>query len=112
MEDDLVDWLAALARHALANDGLVDHVVADFELDCRILVGAGDPEIVTGQRQVDDLGVIDRNDCSVGAVTQRKHRVASDDREGPIAIDRDAAPGVATVEGINPHPVANELPRT
>jgi hypothetical protein len=38
VENDLVDGLATLSDHRLANDVLADHVVASLELDCGTVV--------------------------------------------------------------------------
>jgi hypothetical protein len=78
--------------HRLANDVLVDDVVADLQLDRGLGVGAGDDEVVADQRRANDLGVVDRDDRSVGAVAECEYRVAADHRERPTLVDGDSSP--------------------
>src|SRR5262245_64323003 len=77
VENDRVDRLVGLARHRLANDVSVDHVVSDLQLDRGARVGACDDQVVADQRRASDAGIADGHDGAVGTVAQGKNGVAA-----------------------------------
>lgn len=109
--DSHVDQRARLGRDRLANDVLVDEFSLVPQRDSRAIVGAPEDVVIADQRRADGRKVADRDDASVGTVAEREHRVASDHRERSIVVRRDPSTDVAPVERVDPHPVADKLPR-